>query len=87
MQLEEFRKKKAAKKALSTNASEVNSNEKQPLENDHATVTDTAVAGSSGGQGTALTDPSSTAMNSGNIYINDHISISSDQPHSSSNDQ
>lgn len=69
MKLEEFRKKKAAdraKKASSTSqihASEVNSNEKQPLETEHARVTDTSGAGTSDLLGNAVTESSSLEIN------------------------
>lgn len=67
--LEEFRKKKAAeraKKASSTsqnNVSEVNSNEKQPLETEQVRVTDTSGAGTSDGVGNAATESSFLAIN------------------------
>lgn len=70
MQLEEFRKKKAAdraKKASSANVSETNLNEKQPIEAEHARATDTAGAGTSDGHGSAFTGSSSVALYNDNI--------------------
>lgn len=75
LQLEEFRKKKAAeraKKASSTSqnhVSEVNSNEKQPLETEHVRVTDTSGAGTSDGLGNAATESSFLAINRDNNSI------------------
>ncbi|PON36106.1 BLISTER [Parasponia andersonii] len=68
--LEEFRKKKAAeraKKASSTSqiqASEVNLNEKQPLEAEHVRVTDTSGAGTSDGHGNAVSEALNNNENS-----------------------
>lgn len=69
MQLEEFRKKKAAdraKKASPTSqidASEVSSNEKQSLETEHVRVTSSDGAGTSDGPSSAFTETSSVLLN------------------------
>ncbi|XP_024019759.1 protein BLISTER [Morus notabilis] len=88
--LEEFRKKKAAdrsKKASSTSqihASEVNSNEKQPLETEHARVTDTNGAGTSDLLGNAVTESSSLEINNDSNPIDaiqkSESVLSSDRP-------
>ena len=86
LQLEEFRKKKAAeraKKASSTSqtpASEFNLNEKQPLETENARVRDSDRAGTSNGPGDAVIEPSSVAINNDNSAID--FASKNDQPSS-----
>ncbi|KAF4367255.1 hypothetical protein G4B88_026762 [Cannabis sativa] len=67
--LEEFRKKKAAERAKKTSStsqnqkSELNLNEKQPLETEHERATYSSGAGTSDGHGNTVTETASVVLN------------------------
>lgn len=92
LQLEEFRKKKAAERAKKSSSAsqnpepEINLNEKQPLETENVRVRDSEGAGTSNGPGNVVTEPSSAVINNDNDAIDFSRKIeqaSSDNAHSS----